>query len=216
MTDNIRYFEHEVSSFRHGKFKMLRLKYGFEGEGRFWALNCMIGESDRCWLDLSKPYNLMNTAAELGLTTDQFFEFLEYLVNDCRLVIKEGDLITTDRVQEIFSKIVDARIRERNRYRKKKGEAVVEEQKKFERIINEEPAIEDYSTPVIQSVMEYFKFNEVNNFPQMRTISTFIRNLHAQKQLDHFIEQFKYYKIYKERSGEIKHGFQKFIGDPNP
>ena len=77
MTDNIRYFEHEVASFRHGKFKMLRLKYGFEGEGRFWALNCMIGESERCWLDISKSYNLMNTAAELGLTIDQFHEFPE-------------------------------------------------------------------------------------------------------------------------------------------
>ena len=62
--------------------------------------------------------------------------------------------------------------------------------------------------------MEYFKFNEMNNFPQVRSISSFVRNLYAQKQLDHFVEQFKFYKAYKEKSGEIKHGFLKFIGDP--
>lgn len=215
MTDNIRYFEHEVTSFRHGKFKMLRLKYGFEGEGRFWALNCMIGESERCWLDLSKSYNLMNTAAELGLTIDQFNEYLNYLIDECKLVIKDGDLITTDRVQQIYNRMIEARIRERNRYQRKKGHTEQEETPVIGKLINSESTpIDDFAKPVINSIMEYFKFNEVNNFPQMRTIGIFVRNLFVQKQLDHFLEQFKYYKAYKEKSGEIRHSFTKFIGDP--
>jgi hypothetical protein len=51
LKNNIGFFTHEVEAANHRKFIILRAYYGGEKgwamEGRFWALNSLIGKTDR-------------------------------------------------------------------------------------------------------------------------------------------------------------------------
>ena len=39
MKDNLPYFSHDNNARRHPKMKALIAEFGYEGYGRFWALN---------------------------------------------------------------------------------------------------------------------------------------------------------------------------------
>ncbi len=102
MKNNLEYYQHYANSDQHPKFKTLRVKYGWQGEGRFWALNNRIAQSDNCALDLSKERNRASIASDLGLSLIKFNEFVEYLSSEsCALLKNLGDnLYTTDVLQE--------------------------------------------------------------------------------------------------------------------
>lgn len=117
MKNNISYYSHDCDSHDHRKFKKLRGKYDFAGEGRFWTLNNLIGKSDDCLLDLNDELTLIDTADVLKMTFKQLEEFVAYLV-ECRLVYYVGEKITTDRCQETLQKVSKDRENARNR---KKG-----------------------------------------------------------------------------------------------
>ena len=57
MKNNIDYYRHEVDAHNNAKIKMLRTKYGWAGEGKFWALNGIIGQAENCEFDISKKFN---------------------------------------------------------------------------------------------------------------------------------------------------------------
>ena len=73
MKKNIEYYRHFSGADQHPKFEMLRAKYGWSGDGKFWALNNRIALASNCILDLSKKrrhgnkfhafFKLINTLA---------------------------------------------------------------------------------------------------------------------------------------------------------
>lgn len=102
MKNNLEYYQHYANSDQHPKFKALRVKYGWSGEGRFWALNNRIAQAENCVLDLSVERNRSALAVDLGLSLIKFDEFVQYLSSDiCSLITHIGDnRYTTEIVQE--------------------------------------------------------------------------------------------------------------------
>jgi len=118
MKNNIDYFTHDSHSYEHPKFKMLRVKYKWEWYGKFWALNEIIAQSEDCTLDLSQKYNLASTASDLWFTIEELESFIDYLCDDCGLLICKDWKITTERVQDVFEKVMN----ERNRSKTKRNQ----------------------------------------------------------------------------------------------
>lgn len=113
MKNNIEYYSHQVTAHWHPKFKMLRAKYGWSGEGRFWALNNLIGQAENCLLDLSKKFIKASVADELGMTLEELREYVDYLTKDCELLVDNSGSVTTNIVQEILTGV--SKKRERNK-----------------------------------------------------------------------------------------------------
>jgi len=118
---NLVYYQHYTNSHQNPKFILLRSKYGWAGEGKFWALNNMAADSDLCLLDISKDYKVASYAEALGFTVDEFQDYVDYLVNRCELFHKIGDIhITNEILQENIQEIMKKR--EASRKRKEKTE----------------------------------------------------------------------------------------------
>jgi len=107
--NNIEYYQHFADAHNHPKFKTLRVKYGWEGEGRFWALNNMIADAENCLLDLEKKYNKAAVASDLGMNLEDFDAFIQYLIDECSLLYVENGCITTEIVQENLARVVHNR-----------------------------------------------------------------------------------------------------------
>ena len=126
MKNNIDYYEHEVYSHEHWKFSALRKKYGWEGEGKFWTLNNMIGQAEGCVLDLSLKSKLFEIASKLDFEPEQFTEYLQFLVKKCQLLTQvdgekvDDSLFTTKRVQDAFCKVDAKRSRQRKRQKRRR------------------------------------------------------------------------------------------------
>ncbi len=123
MKKNIEFYPHHANSDQHAKFKMLRVEFGWGGEGKFWALNNRIAEADECCLNVSKKYNKAALASDLDFTMSEFDNFIKFLKNDCELIkeCSEG-IITTDIIQETFGRVMQDRADARARYRRVSGE----------------------------------------------------------------------------------------------
>ena len=118
MKNNIDWYPHCVNSDEHPKLKMLRVKYGWEGEGKFWALNNRIAESEGCHINLTKLYNKSSLADHLNFTLKEFDEFLKYLEKDCSLIIRKNNYIFTKRVKEVWEKVMQKRETNKKSYKK--------------------------------------------------------------------------------------------------
>lgn len=114
MKNNISFYSHDVDSHNHWKFKTLRRKYGWAGEGRFWALNNMVAESANCMLDSSNKNKRKAIAAELELTMPELEEYLNYLQNDCELIQVEEGIICTQRTQDDLMRVTKKRETDRD------------------------------------------------------------------------------------------------------
>jgi hypothetical protein len=122
MKDNLPYFSHDNNARRHPKMKALIAELGYEGYGRFWALNERIAESAGAFIDISKKVNRLDLAQELGLNGDGLDEFLAFLSDpEIDLINIKDNIITTDRISEIFEKTMENREEERERKRAKNG-----------------------------------------------------------------------------------------------
>ena len=116
MKNNIDFYQHYANSDQHPKFKMLRVQYGWSGEGKFWALNNRIAQSDNCCLDISKKYTKAAIASDIDLNLKEFDEFVSYLLDDCELLtLCEPGVITTDIIQENFNRVASNREKARER-----------------------------------------------------------------------------------------------------
>jgi hypothetical protein len=113
--NNVEYYQHDTDAHNHAKFKTLRARYGWEGEGRFWALNNMIGKAENCFLDLEKKYNLTAAASDLGMSVEELRAFVDFLAEECALVTVTDHGITTERVQETLERVSQERERNRGR-----------------------------------------------------------------------------------------------------
>lgn len=124
MKNNLDFFTHYTEASRNRKFKTLRAKYGYAGQGRFWHLNEIIAESDNCRLDLSDEMAKASLADDLKLTIDELMEFIAYLEERCKLIQRdESGAVTTEQTQEDLSRVMKARedARERANRRRKKA-----------------------------------------------------------------------------------------------
>jgi len=109
MKNNISYYRHETGSTNHWKFKVLRKRYGWAGEGKFWALNNMIADAEGCVLDLRDESKMVSIAIDLDFEPPGLKEFIQHLLHVSKLVIEKGDGITTEIVQETFGEVMDRR-----------------------------------------------------------------------------------------------------------
>jgi len=117
MKQNLEFYQHFIDADQHPKFKMLRIKYGWAGDGKFWALNNKIAASEQCRIDTSKKYIMATIAADLEFTMTDLLEFIDYLAGDCELIIKENGFITTEIVQENFERVHTKRIKNQEDYK---------------------------------------------------------------------------------------------------
>lgn len=121
MKNNLSYYRHEVDSHNHWKFKVLRKKYKWDGEGKFWALNNMIAKAENCVLDLSLDVRKKAVAVELDFTPAELDEFLVFLKEECSLISFNPGGITTEMVQEIFQEVSSTREYQRERKQRKRS-----------------------------------------------------------------------------------------------
>lgn len=106
MKNNIEFYQHYANADQHSKFKMLRVQYGWSGEGKFWALNNRIAQAENCCLNVSKKYNKAAIASDLNFKLKEFDEFINFLMIDCELIKEcEDGVITTDIIQETFLRV---------------------------------------------------------------------------------------------------------------
>jgi hypothetical protein len=129
MKYNLSYYSHEINSHNHAKFKTLRAKYGWSGEGRFWAINNVVAEAENCKLNVSKKYVKGPLACDLGFTIEEFDEFLKFLVEDCELFFYDGECITNDHLQEDLERVMSDREEARRRYETRKNKTSGENSK---------------------------------------------------------------------------------------
>jgi hypothetical protein len=119
MKKNINYYQHFVDSHNHWKFKLLRSKLGWSGEGRFWALNNMIAAADECTIDLNRKNLKTAVMFDLNLSEDDFNNFINILSNECELILNLDGIITTETVRDNLREVMKER--ERARLNKKHG-----------------------------------------------------------------------------------------------
>lgn len=113
---NIEFYQHYTNADQHAKFKMLRVKYGWGGEGKFWALNNRIGMASECCLNISKKYNLASIAHDLDFSIDEFKEFIDFLLNECELIYEVYDgCITTGIIQDNYQVVAEKRDKAKSR-----------------------------------------------------------------------------------------------------
>ncbi len=116
MKNNLPYFSHDNNARNHPKMKALIAEYGYEGYGRFWALNERLAETTGACIDISKKINKLDLAKELGLDGNGLDNFLAFLSDpEIDLINIHNGIVTTDRVSELFSKAMGSRRKDRNR-----------------------------------------------------------------------------------------------------
>lgn len=113
MKKNINYYQHFADSHNHWKFKLLRSKLGWSGEGRFWALNNMIAASDDCTIDLNRKNLKASVMFDLGLPVEEFDEFINILSDECELILNLDGIITTEIVRDNLREVMKERERAR-------------------------------------------------------------------------------------------------------
>jgi hypothetical protein len=125
MKNNLSYYRHDVNSHNHWKFKALRKKFGWDGEGKFWALNNIIAAAEGCRLNLSDEDRVTGAASEIDMDEADFLQFVSFLVKPCKLIKEhlEGEtrfIITSD-TQDIFEEVSSDRIYQREWKKNKKN-----------------------------------------------------------------------------------------------
>jgi hypothetical protein len=126
MRDDLPYFSHDNNAQDHPKMQALIAEYGFEGYGRFWALNERIAASGEAVIDISKKVNKMALARSLGLNEEGIDGFLAFLSDpEIDLVnISKSGMLTTDRTQEDYRITQEGREKSRDRMQKYRGKDV--------------------------------------------------------------------------------------------
>ncbi len=115
---NITYYPHFVNSHNHWKFKLLRSLLGWEAEGKFWALNNMIAESEDCILKLSKKQIKASVMNDLSFSSEELERFISILTHECELIINIDGAITTETVRDSLKLVLKDRDDARRRKQK--------------------------------------------------------------------------------------------------
>lgn len=171
----LRYVRHEVDAYNHWKFKLLRAsKYGWAGEAKFWALNCIIAKDDIERLDLSRKNKSAAIAAELDFSLQEFQEFIDYLIDEAELLRKDEHGLFTDIVDETSERVNKRRKRQKEYYERKKETEQPEQPEQ-----SAPPKIEKgIPKTVIEFYQEQFKIAKADEDTKAReSYYTFVRHL---------------------------------------
>lgn len=120
MKNNLKHYTHQVDSYNQWQFKTLRRTYGWDGQGKYWALCDIIAGCGGCILNLTAKHNLCTTAVELGFMPAELPAFIDFLVHEAGLLIEQDGGYTTETMQEALAKA--NRVRTYDRVRKQKAE----------------------------------------------------------------------------------------------
>jgi hypothetical protein len=113
---NLPYFQHYSDSHNQPQFNLLRAKYGWAGEGKYWALKNIIASSDNCLLDISNPLNLGVYASDLDMEYEEFKKFIDFLCSrDCGLLVRVENYVSCEDIQETFETVMKQRNASRER-----------------------------------------------------------------------------------------------------
>ena len=116
MKFNLPYYQHYSDSHNQPQFKLLRAKYGWAGEGKYWALKNIIASSDNCLLDISNPLNLGVYASDLDMEYEEFKKFIDFLCSrDCGLLVRVENYVSCEDIQETFETVMKQRKASRER-----------------------------------------------------------------------------------------------------
>ena len=121
--NNLDYFSYEWNAGESLRFAALHAHYGgdhgFAMEARFWRLNGYIAHADGCHLDLNLDFVRPGIAQKLGLTVDEFNEFIAFLANPklCGLIHEDNGTVWTERTQSNLEDLNRARETDRKRDR---------------------------------------------------------------------------------------------------
>lgn len=125
MKRNIDYFGHEVDAIDNRKFLILRAFYGGDKgwamEGKFWALNCLIGKAEDCKLNLSLKGERARIARALDLSLQELDDFINVLRDEAELLEYDDGVIWTEKTQEDLARALGARQDAKNRRTKNVG-----------------------------------------------------------------------------------------------
>ena len=160
MKENIEYYRHFSGADQHPKFEMLRAKYGWAGDGKFWALNNRIALASNCVLDLSKKYVKASIANALDFTLAEFDEFLIYLLDECDLIIQVESGITTNEIQENYVKVAEKRMKNKAGYVKNTIIKTAESSTKLAGNENQPTGMQIQPSENIQSKVKETKVNK--------------------------------------------------------
>jgi hypothetical protein len=126
--EDLPFFEHVNNARNHPKMKALIAEFGYEGYGRFWALNEKIAETSGAFIDISKRINKLALANELDLDGAGLDKFLEFLsAPDIDLININNGKLTTDRITETYSKVMGKRKIQREKKAKGEKAEIVDE-----------------------------------------------------------------------------------------
>ena len=118
MKNDLPRFDHDNDARNHPKMKALLTAYGFEGYGRFWALNEVVAAAEDVKLDLSRRINRLALASDLGLSEKALDDFIRFLADpEIDLINFQDGIITTDRTQEAFERVYKKRYEDQDRYK---------------------------------------------------------------------------------------------------
>ena len=120
MKQGIDYFSHWSDASDSPTFSYLRSRYGWEGEGRYWALVGLIAKSKEVCLDYGKKFIKAHIANKLGMKMNELHKFVDFLHKDCELLIRRGDYLTTQNLQDTYLRIK----RERDKARQRRGTSI--------------------------------------------------------------------------------------------
>jgi hypothetical protein len=130
MKNNLPYFSHDNNARNHPKMKALIAEFGYEGYGRFWVLNERIAESTGAFIDISRKVNKLDLAKELGFDGNELDQFIAFLSDpEIDLINIQDNIITTDRLTELFDKTMESRVFERDRKKEKKESEEIQAEK---------------------------------------------------------------------------------------
>ena len=101
----IGYYRHDSDASDSPKLEYLRTEYGWAGEGQYWALLGYIARAEDCNLDLGKKFIKGSIANKLGFRLSELDDFITFLHKECELLLRDGNLITTQGIQETFAKV---------------------------------------------------------------------------------------------------------------
>jgi hypothetical protein len=132
MKEDLPYFSHDNNARNHPKMKALIAEFGYEGYGKFWALNEKIAEASGAVLDISKKVNKLDLAKELNFDSAGLDVFLKFLSDpEIDLVNVNNGKITTDRVTEQYDFVISKRKKQREKKAKSENGEIVGENDKI-------------------------------------------------------------------------------------
>lgn len=236
MTKDAYYFPHDSNAKDDPKIMLLIDQLGLEGYGIFWVLiETLRDQKDyKCNLNLlpviSRRYNTSLAKVEAIIKSFNLF-----VIEDDSFFYSHSLIRRMEPLHDKREKARLAGLQSAENRRKKLGLPTVAQQtlndcstdaqqafndcstskekqsKEEESKVNESKSNE-INTACVNDLMNYFSFTEVANFDKFRTINQFVTLLSTTGRLDYFKAQFEAYRLFKDKSGQLKHGFKSFIG----